>query len=470
VNLRCTLCNQTYPLDTRRWRCECGGAFDVTDLPGFDPAAVDSSAPGLWRYRATMPLPENATPVTLGEVMTPLVETELDGLHFHCKVEYLLPTGSFKDRGTAVMVSALRALGVTELMEDSSGNAGASLAAYTARAGITCTVFVPAHASLAKQGQIAAFGARLVRVPGPRENTTRAVRQEAATGRTYYASHYYNPFGLAGVRTIAYELWEQLDGHAPDNIVLPAGHGTLSLGTYRGFRDLKRAGLISRLPRMFVVQSQACAPLHAAFVQGSAQPVLVEEGTTVAEGIRIARPQHGQEILAAIRETGGQVLAVSDEEILASRDAMSQRGLYIEPTSAVPIASLAHLRSAIGADELTIVPLTGSGFKSPVHQPRFQEMVRDFVTQHGLSHTPATHALDLVSEVGEVSKEVLKATDYEQRPFAPTPELSGELGDVLYALAALADSCGVDLEQSLEEALRRYAARLETTGHAGSAR
>ena len=467
MNLRCTLCNRTYPLDTRRWRCECGGAFDVAGLPGFNPATLDSSAPGLWRYRATLPLPENATPVTLGEVTTPLVEAELDGLRFHCKVEYLSPTGSFKDRGTAVLVSVLRALGVQKVVEDSSGNAGASLAAYTARAGIACTVFVPAHASPAKQAQIAAFGAQLVRVPGPRENAARAVQEAAAEG-AYYASHYYNPLGLAGLRTIAYELWEQLGHRVPDNVVLPAGHGTLLLGIYRGFRDLKQAGLITRLPRLFAVQAQPCAPLHAAFIQGNAEPIIVEEGATVAEGVRIARPLRGQEILAAVRETGGQVLAVPDEETLAGRDALARRGLYVEPTSAVAIAALAHLRPVIGADEITVVPLTGSGFKSPLHQPRFQEVVRDFVRQHGLLHTPETHALDLVSEVGEVAKEVLKSTDYGQRPFAPTPELADELGDALYALAALADSCGVDLEQSLEGVLHKYAARLESTGHAGS--
>jgi threonine synthase len=467
VNLRCALCDRTYPLDTRMWRCECGGAFDVDGLPGFDPATVDPSAPGLWRYRATFPLPEGAMPVTLGEVMTPLVQAELDGLDFHCKVEYLSPTGSFKDRGTAVLVSFLRAIGVKEVVEDSSGNAGASVAAYTARAGIACTVFVPAHASPAKQAQIAAFGAKLVGVPGPRENAARAVQEAAAEG-AYYASHYYNPLGLAGLKTVAYELWEQLGRRAPDNVVLPAGHGTLLLGIYRGFCDLKQAGLISRLPRLFAVQAETCAPIHAAFVRGSAEPVTVEEGATIAEGVRIARPLRGREILAAVRESGGQVLAVPDEETLVGRDVLARRGLYIEPTSAVAVAALTHLRPIIGADEITVVPLTGSGFKSPVHQPRFQEMVRDFVAQRGLGHAPETHVLDLVSEVGEVAKEVLKVTSYGQRSFTPSPDLEGELGDALYSLAALSDSCGVDLEQSLKEALRKYVARLETSGQVGS--
>ena len=469
MNLQCTLCDQIYPLDTRRWCCECGGTFEVAGLPGFDPMSVDSSARGLWRYRPTLPLPEKATPVTLGEVTTPLVEAELDGLRFHCKVEYLLPTGSFKDRGTAVLVSVLRALGVTEVVEDSSGNAGASLAAYAARAGIACTIFVPAHASPAKKAQIAAFGARLVSVPGPRENAARAVQQAAAEG-AYYASHYYTPFGLTGLKTAAYELWEQLDRRAPDNVVLPAGHGTLLLGLYRGFRDLQQAGLIGRLPRLFAVQAETCAPLYTAFVQGSAEPVPVEEGATVAEGVRISRPLRGREILAAVRETGGQVLAVPDEETLTGRDALARRGLYVEPTSAVAIAALARLRLVIEKEETTVVPLTGSGFKSPVRQSRFQEVVRNFAAQHGLCHTPETHALDLVAEVGEVAKEVLRATDYGRCPFASTSELAGELGDALYALAALGESCGVDLEHSLDEALHRYEARLRDTGRAGSTR
>lgn len=467
MHLQCPSCNRAYPLDTRLWRCECGGTFEVAGLPAFDPTTVDSTAAGLWRYRATLPLPDNATPVTLGEVMTPLVETELEGLRFYCKVEYLSPTGSFKDRGTAVLVSVLRALGVTKVVEDSSGNAGASLAAYTARAGIACRIFVPAHASPVKKAQIAAFGAQLVCVPGPRENAARAVQQAARKG-AYYASHYYNPFGLAGLRTVAYELWEQLGRQAPANVVLPAGHGTLLLGIYRGFRDLKHSGLIAKLPRLFAVQAQTCAPLHAAFIQGSVEPLPVEEGTTVAEGVRISRPVRGREILAAVQDTVGQVLAVSDEETLTARDALARHGLYVEPTSAVAIAALARLRSAIGKDETTVVLLTGSGFKTSIQQPHFQEKVHDFIIQHRLHHTLETHVLDLVSEVGEVSKEVLKATEYGRHPCVPTPDLAGELGDTLYSLAALADSCGVDLERSLEESLRKYKTRLETAGHAGS--
>lgn len=469
MHLQCPSCNRAYPLDTRLWRCECGGTFEIAGLPAFDPTTVDSTAAGLWRYRATLPLPDNATPVTLGEVMTPLVETELEGLRFYCKVEYLSPTGSFKDRGTAVLVSVLRALGVTKVVEDSSGNAGASLAAYTARAGIACRIFVPAHASPVKKAQIAAFGAQLVCVPGPRENAARAVQQAARKG-AYYASHYYNPFGLAGLRTVAYELWEQLGRQAPANVVLPAGHGTLLLGIYRGFCDLKHSGLIAKLPRLFAVQAQTCAPLHAAFIQGSVEPLPVEEGTTVAEGVRISRPVRGRETLAAVQDTVGQVLAVSDEETLTARDALARRGLYVEPTSAVAIAALARLRSVIRKDETTVVLLTGSGFKGLPRQSRFQEKVRDFATQHGLRYAPATHALDLVAEVGEIAKEVLKSTDYGRRPFASTSELAGELGDALYALVALGDSCGIDLEHSLDEALHKYEVRLRDTGHAGSNR
>src|SRR5574337_896283 len=149
----------------------------MADAPRFDPARIDASSATLWRYRAFMPLPENALPISMGEGFTPLVEARLGSLAFLSKLDFLMPTGSFKDRGTAVLVSALQTLGVTRVVEDSSGNAAASLAAYAARAGIAAEIFVPAHASPAKLAQIAIYGARLHKVEGPRENAARAAQR-----------------------------------------------------------------------------------------------------------------------------------------------------------------------------------------------------------------------------------------------------------------------------------------------------
>jgi threonine synthase len=363
MNLRCLSCKRTYPYDTYRWRCECGGVFELEDTPGFTQDEIETDDCSLWRYRAMLPVQYEESIISLGEGFTPLVETQVYGAKIHCKLEFLAPTGSFKDRGTAVLANMLRELGVRKVVEDSSGNAGASLAAYAARGGMEAEIYVPAYASPNKLAQIAVYGARLVKVEGPRERAAQAVQEAAARG-VYYASHYYNPFTLEGLKTVAYEIWEQLGWRAPDNLVLPVGHGTLLLGAYQGFKDLRTAGLIEKLPRLFAIQAEPCAPLHEAYNRGLDDTFPIEKNETVAEGISIARPVRGRQVLAAVRETGGAVLAVSDEESLRSRDELARRGLYVEPTSAVAIAALPHLRGIIEVEEITVVPLTGSGLKS----------------------------------------------------------------------------------------------------------
>jgi threonine synthase len=370
--LSCTNCQQIYPLNTRHWQCQCGGVFDLQGGPGFVEDKIHRREPSLWRYRAMLPLDRDEHIVSLGEGFTPLIETDIYSLKIHCKVEFLSPTGSFKDRGTAVLVSVLNSLDVKTVVDDSSGNAGASLAAYAARAGMACEICVPASASPSKIAQIAIYGARLTKVEGPRREAALAA-QEAATRGAYYASHSYNPFTLQGLKTAAYEVWEQLGGRGPDNFVLPAGHGTLLLGAYRGFTDLFEAGLIDRLPRFFAVQALGCAPLYEAYRQGADEVSPVEEGETLAEGIRIPHPARGKQILAAIRQTMGAVLAVDDEQIGRAHRALAQQGLYAEFTSAAPVAALEELHNTITADQVTVVPLTGSGFKNPQPQYKLEE-------------------------------------------------------------------------------------------------
>ena len=361
--LSCTNCQQTYPLNTRQWQCQCGGVFELRNGQGFVRDKIQTREPSLWRYRAMLPLDRDECIVSLGEGFTPLVETDVYGLKIHCKAEFLSPTGSFKDRGTAVLVSALNSLDIKTVVDDSSGNAGASLAAYAARAGMACEIYVPASTSPPKLAQIAIYGAKLIKVEGPRQAAALAA-QEAASRDAYYASHYGNPFNLQGLKTIAYEVWEQLGGRVPDNFVLPAGHGTLLLGAYQGFTDLLKAGLIDRLPRLFAVQALACAPLYEAYRRGSQEVSPVQEGETRAEGIRVSHPVRGRQILAAIRQTGGAIVAVDDGEIGKAHHELAQRGFYVEFTSAAPVAAMKELRSTITADQVTVVPLTGSGFKS----------------------------------------------------------------------------------------------------------
>jgi threonine synthase len=465
VNLRCNDCERSRPLDPTRWRCDCGGLLEIEGAPSFDPTRVNESDHTLWRYQSALPLPDGATPVTLGEGWTPLVATEWESRPLYLKAEHLNPTGSFKDRGATLLVTALKAAGVRDVVDDSSGNAGAALAAYTARAGLRATVYAPAHASPVKRRQIAVYGAEVVPVPGPRSEAARAVRQAAEEGAVY-ASHAYSPFYSQGMKTIAFELWEQLGRCAPDSVVTPVGHGGLLLGLHRGFAELLAAGLIERWPRIFGVQAQACAPLARAWKRGATDVEPVEERDTIAGGVRIAAPPRGRAILAGVRESDGAILALLDEEILAAQRKLARQGIYVEPTSALVAAALDHLRDRLG--ETPVAVLTGSGFKTPLPTTDWQQRVIAFIRRYNLRHDPSVHALDLVSEVGEVAKEVLLATDYGQRAPQFRPELMGELGDAFYSLLALTDACGVDAGSALRAALEKYEHRLAERGEAGS--
>jgi threonine synthase len=331
----------------------------VLDLPAPDRATFTyGRAQGVWRYRGWLPPSDQ---VTLGEPSTGLVQQQGRSGTF-AKLEGGLPTGSFKDRGVAVTVGWLRARGVREIVVDSSGNAGASFAAYAARAGIYARVFVPADASPAKLLQVRAHGATIVTVPGSRSATGEAARKalDEAGPEVAYASHLWQPAFLAGTATFAYEVVEQL-GRAPDAVVAPLGGGTLLLGVSLGFRRLHDAGMIERVPRLVGVQSVACAPLAAAFSAGEDDAESVEPGSTIAEGIRIAKPPRSREILAAIRASGGMIIEVTDDEIRGSLRTLLAEGVFAEPTSATAHAGLAK---AGDLGETVVIALTGHGLKA----------------------------------------------------------------------------------------------------------
>ena len=356
----CIECGRDYPLADIPYCCPtCGGIYDFSAPLLYapdDPAHVGQR--GLSRFQATIPLPPGATLISLGEGDTPLLDINLEGRTVYLKCEYLNPTGSFKDRGSVTLVSALATRGVEGVVEDSSGNAGSSLAAYAARAGIRAKVFVPAYASGPKQAQIRAYGAEVVGIQGPRSSAAQAVLQ-AAEGGVVYASHVYLPHGLAGMATVAFEIVEQL-GRSPGAVMLPVGHGSLLLGMFRGFQAMVEAGVIEKPPPLIGVQARACAPIWAAH---TASPLeLVTEGETIAEGIRILHPLRMEAVLAAVEVSGGRMMAIDEEAIIDGRDDLSRRGFFVEPTSAVVWPAL--LSTLEDLQDPVVIVLTGSGFKS----------------------------------------------------------------------------------------------------------
>ncbi|MEE8421004.1 MAG: threonine synthase [Dehalococcoidales bacterium] len=360
--LVCRRCRAAYPLDEPRWQCDCGSVLDIEFRPVFDLARIRQRKPTLWRYREAIPIRNDAAIVSFDEGFTPLVPEDFDGRRVFIKQDQLFPTGSFKDRGASVLVSKLKELGIREVVEDSSGNAGAAIAAYCARAEINCRIFVPEKTSTAKMSQIQLYGAGLSRIAGTREDTAAAALKAAR--HTYYASHVWNPFFFQGTKTFAFEVCEQLGWKSPDAVVLPAGNGTLVIGAHIGFNELQDAGIIDKVPAIIAVQAENCAPLHKAFRENRAQIPLIEKRETIAEGIAIAAPVRGGQVIEAVRRSNGDFIVVSDSEIEQALREMGGRGYFIEPTAAAAIAGLKKYLPESDPDGVIVSLVTGHGLKT----------------------------------------------------------------------------------------------------------
>ena len=353
----------TYPLDKPRWCGDGGAHLNLGDAPGLTRGEIDTTKYSVWRYARAL-LVEAKDAVTLGEGWTPLVDGKLDGISVTMKLEFMMPTGSFKDRGMTTLITYLKNRGVMSVLEDSSGNAGASMAAYSAAAGMKARILVPETASYPKIAQMAATGADVVTVKGSRQDVADAALRYAK--EIFYASHNWQPFFLEGTKTLAYELWEQFGFKIPDNIVFPVGYGSNVCGCERGFAELKRRGEIDRLPKLFAVQAANCAPLYAAFKAGADEAVPTDVATTVAEGIASSKPTRLREVVLAVRNSGGSIVAVSEDEIVSALGALARQGLYVEPTSAAAAAGLRQLfkSKAIVPEQKTVLVLTGTGLKA----------------------------------------------------------------------------------------------------------
>ncbi|AZM55311.1 threonine synthase [Streptomyces sp. WAC 01529] len=349
------------PAGSLEWACPvCRGPLDLDFSP--TPGQLKSLAGrvnSLWRYAECLPLPAPA--ISLGEGRTPVVELT-DGIR--AKLDFLMPTLSFKDRGAVVLAALARRLGPERVIADSSGNAGTAVAAYCARAALPCTVYVPAGTSPKKMEQIGAHGARLEVVDGGRESAARAARAAADEPGTFYASHVHNPYFLQGTKTYVYEVWEDLGGRLPDVLVVPVGNGTLLLGAALAVRELYAAGLIAKAPALYAVQAAALAPLADAWRAGADDLVRAggsEPAPTLAEGIAIPRPPRARQILRAVRESGGDFLTVTEEQIAAAQRDLAGRGLYVEPTG---VACWAAVRDGVLGERTAVVPLCGAGART----------------------------------------------------------------------------------------------------------
>jgi threonine synthase len=347
---QCLACEALFPVEVTRWCCTCGGVLSLKeDSTVATIEQLIGEGQSSSRYLAALPISaESLERVSLGTGRTPLLRVSAQ---VHIKCDYLLPTGSFKDRGVEILTAIARELHAPGLVVDSSGNAGASLAAHGARAGIPVTVIAPASAPIAKLSQARRHGATVDLVDGDREAVRTATIEHINQTGSLYASHVESPFFTLGTQLWAFEVWEQL-GKAPSHVVIPVGNGSLLLGVARGFSLLRTLGVIDSLPQLIAAQAVGWSPLT-----GSVDGVL----PVLADGIAIKAPRRIEEIRRVTTQPHGATVVVTENEIIRAERELANIGIWVEPTAATAWAASAQLRE--DPNNEIVVNLGGAGFK-----------------------------------------------------------------------------------------------------------
>jgi threonine synthase len=358
---RCASCEYSGEATDIVWRCpKCGGELLIDGLPTRLEVAGSCSF-GMWRFSSVLPVTTPGNAMILGEGDSPLVPMDIDGVTIHLKLDSQLPTGSFKDRGAAVLCEYLKQIGVQRIIVDSSGNAAASMAAYAAATGLQCTVYVPATASPGKLVQARASGATVVPVEGSRDDVASAAQEAADRDPTAsYASHNWHPVFVEGVKTWALEVFEQLGNRNPDYVFSPTGGGSSYVGAWRGFSITG-----DTLPALIAAQPAACAPIVRAAVEGT--PIQrMDASATLAEGTKIALPSRSFQIEQVLTQRGAGGIAVDEELLIDTLKLLWSRGIFAEPTGALGVAAsrIAIQRGDLGSDHVIVAHITGHGLKA----------------------------------------------------------------------------------------------------------
>lgn len=367
--VRCYDCGESYAFGDRT-RCACGEPlwFDV-DPTGFGWDRV-RDAGGVWRYAELLPVePADGRGLGVASGRTPLVRTpaldEYAGCRLSVKDEGENPTGSFKDRGSAVGVAAAAARGRPVVGTVSHGNMAMSMSAHAASQGLECVVLVPERIPEGRLEFIAQYDPTLLRIAGDYGQLYYDTLELAAeVGITFVNSD--TPLRVAGQKTVAFELCEQFEPGVPDAIVAPVSSGGHASAIWKGLRELRDAGAIDELPRLYFVQSANCDPIATAYRTGADDVSSVSPGETVAFSIANGAPPSGNRALAAARATGGAVLSVPDDELLeATRRLAADAGLCVEPSSATTLAGVRRLAADghVSPEESVVAVATGTGFK-----------------------------------------------------------------------------------------------------------
>jgi threonine synthase len=379
MSLRCPSCGES-PASKTVFHCvRCKRILEVNvEIAHLTCAEFqtmrESRDHSIWRWFEFFPVEDRGSIVSLGEGSTPLIHAARLGERLHVPNLYLkndtvLPTGSLKDRSNSVGLSVGKELGFTTATVMSTGNAAASVAAYSAAAGLKSVVLVPKGTAASKIIQARAYGATVIVVNGDFDYEVARLYKAAVQEFGWYDCLSSNPYRDEGKKSYAYEFVDQLDGRIPDWVIHPTAGGTGIYAMWKGFKEFLSLGWIERAPKLVAAQSEAAAPIVVAFEKGltDVEPVVARE--TVAESIQVGNPVSlGWRALAALRESKGTAVALSDEEILEAQFLTgSLAGIFAEPAAATSVAAAKKLRAAgvVGPDDLVVCNLTGHGLKQP---------------------------------------------------------------------------------------------------------
>lgn len=374
THLECSKCGKNHSHQKLQNLCDCGGPllarYDLRAAARtLTREALGERPATMWRYAEVLPSREM---VSLGEGMTPLIAARrlgerlgLEGLFI--KDEGLNPTGSFKARGMSAAVSCAKELGAKALAAPTAGNAGGALAAYAAQAGIPCVIVMPADTPAANVMECEAFGADVRKLRGLISDCGKYVGEHKEKEGWFEVSTLKEPYRIEGKKTMAYELWEQLDGKLPEVIIYPTGGGVGLIGMCKAFEEMEAMGWIGReRPRMVVVQAAGCAPIVKAFEQGGESAAFWEDAATIASGLRVPKALGDFLILAGVRTTGGTAIAATDEEMLgAGKELASLEGIFAAPEGAATGVAARKLAASgwIKRQEKVVLFNTGCGYK-----------------------------------------------------------------------------------------------------------
>jgi threonine synthase len=368
IELRCVSCGNALEHTAPANTCpKCGSMLSCSyDLEkAKETLSADRIAgrmKSLWRYHEVLPPVRPQNIVTLGEGCTPIVELK-NGLLL--KDDGLIPTGTFKARGMTVAVSKAKDLGLKNLAVPSAGNAGSALACYSSKAGLQSRIYMPIETPGSIVKECRAYGAQVVQVEGSISDAGSRMKTEMEGW--FDMSTLKEPYRLEGKKTMGYEIAEQTGRELPDVILYPTGGGTGLIGMWKAFGEMEELGWIGRnRPRMFSVQSDACAPIVDAVATGKEAPdPLYPDGKTVAVGLRVPRPFAGKQIVSVLRESHGGAVKVADQDIIAAMSSFAKEGVFACPEGA---ATLAGYRKLVGdgefeKDDRILLYNTGTGLK-----------------------------------------------------------------------------------------------------------